>query len=138
MRYNKFFSAAIVLCMIAFFTMGWKSSPTTLSFTKAPITIFINGGNAAPFTTSGAFVTEGTRFMPVRHSGKSNAGAIHCTNIFETSDGTGTFTILSNCQFTTSTGTWRVVSGTGAYANLRGNGQLVMANGTETMTGVVF
>ena len=146
MKHNKFYSAAIVLCMIAFFTISWAPSPTgvrsnTLGFTKStPIIITTNGGNGAPFTTSGAFVTSGTRLMTVRLSGKSEATAIHCTNTFVTSDGTGTFTILSNCQFTTSTGTWRVISGTGNYANLQGNGTLVMVNGgaIETMVGVIY
>ena len=143
MRHNKFFSAAILLSMIAFFTMSWAPSPTvvgsnSLSFAKpTPITIIVNGTTPVPFTTSGAFVTSGTRYMTVRHSGNSQAGAIHCINTFVTSDGTGTFTILSNCQFTTSTGTWRVVSGTGDYANLQGNGTLVMGGGLETFVGVI-
>jgi len=40
MRHNTFFSAAIVLCMIAFFTMGWKSfSPHK----PGPVNILIVG-----------------------------------------------------------------------------------------------
>jgi hypothetical protein len=137
MQKNKLFSVAIALVLIAFFTTGWVSSPPASNATS--ITITTNGGDGAPFTTSGAFVTSGTRLMMVRLSGNSQATAIHCTNTFVTSDGTGTFTILSNCQFTTSTGTWRVISGTGNYANLQGNGTLVMVNGgaIETMVGVI-
>ncbi len=144
MQHNKFYSAAIVLSMIAFFAMSWAPSPTavgsnTLGFTKGtPITITSYGTTPVPFTTSGAFVTSGTRYMTVRHSGNSQAGVIHCTNLYVTDDGTGTFTILSNCQFTTSTGAWRVISGTGNYANLKGEGTLWMNDGVlEVMEGVI-
>jgi hypothetical protein len=133
MRHNNFFSGAIVLCMIAFFTMGWKSSPHKLG----PVNIIIVGFPQGTFTATGALVTSGTNFMEVRSSGKSHAGAIHCTNSVVTPD--GTFTILMDCQFTTSTGTWRIVSGTGAYSNLRGNGSLIMTDpDVETLQGKIF
>ena len=129
MRHNKFISTAIVLCMIAFFSMGWKSSP---SHKAGLVTITIVGFPDGTFTANGALVASGTNFMNVRPSGKSHAGAIHCTNSLVTS--TGTFTILMDCQFATSTGTWRITNGTGAYANLKGNGSLIMLineNGVE-------
>ncbi|MDP9230908.1 MAG: hypothetical protein M3O67_09600, partial [Bacteroidota bacterium] len=61
--------------MIAFFTMGWAPSPTAVR-SNTPITITTFGTTPVPFTTSGAFVTSGTRYMTVRHSGNSQAGVI--------------------------------------------------------------
>ena len=78
--------------------------------------------------------------MVTEACGKSRAGAIHCTNMLETSE--GTFILLMNCQFSTNTGTWRIVGGTGAYTNLLGNGSLVMNTQggvfVETLTGRIF
>jgi hypothetical protein len=118
---RKFFPASIVLCMIAFFTTGWKSfSPHK----PGPVSIKIVGFPEGTVTATGALEFTGTNYMVVRSSGKSRAGAIHCTNSVVTPE--GTFTILMDCQFTTSTGQWRITNGTGAYTNLKGNGSLVM------------
>jgi hypothetical protein len=118
---RKFFPAAIVLCMIALFTTGWKSPAP-----NKPGSVFIKivGFPEGTVTATGALEFTGTNFMVVRSSGKSRAGAIHCTNSVVTPE--GTFTILMDCQFTTVTGQWRITNGTGAYANLKGNGSLVM------------
>jgi hypothetical protein len=124
MRHNKLFSAAIALCVIAFFTMGWVASPKA----KAPTPVTITGvytGGALPnvtgtFTASGALEISGTSTMTVDRF--ANVG--HCSQTLEGPD--GSITILSNCQFSTMNGSWRIVSGTGAYENLQGNGRLVM------------
>jgi len=52
----------------------------------------------------------------------------------------GIIIIHQECQFATSPpkGRWEIVSGTGAYANLRGNGPLLMPDDEEAMTGVIF
>jgi hypothetical protein len=137
MRNNNFFSIALVLCTIAFFTMSGKPFA---SHKQGPVHIEIVGFPEGTFTATGALETTGTNFMEIRSSGKSHAGAIHCTNSVKTPE--GTFTILMDCQFTTSTGQWRIVGGTDAYANLRGNGSLVMTieNGqdVETLDGKIF
>ena len=72
------------------------------------------------FTASGAVQTSGTSTMTVHRF----ANVAHCSQTLVAPD--GTITILSNCQFSTMTGSWRIVSGTGNYANLHGNGRLVM------------
>jgi len=56
------------------------------------------------------------------------------------SDGSGTITIHQECQFATSPpkGRWEIVSGTGAYANVRGNGSLRMPPNTEAMRGFIY
>ena len=138
MQHNKLFSAVIVLCMIAFLTLGWKSFP---SHKPGPVHMAIVGIPNGTFTASGALETSGTNFMEVRASGKSHVSAIHCTNSVVTPD--GTFTILMNCQFSTSTGQWRIINGTGAYTNLRGNGSLIMTTNmdglpVETLDGKIF
>jgi hypothetical protein len=123
---RKFFPAAIVLCMIAFFTTGWRSfSP------NKPGSVFIKivGIPEGTVTATGALEFTGTNFMVVRPSGKSHVSAIHCTNSVVTPE--GTFTILMNCQFATTTGQWRITNGTGAYTNLKGNGALVMYSNEE-------
>jgi hypothetical protein len=64
------------------------------------------------------------------------------------SDGSGTIIIDQECQFATSMpapypngqgkGRWEIVSGTGAYANLNGNGPLTMPGNEEAMTGFIY
>jgi hypothetical protein len=129
MKHNKLFSAAIVLSMIAFFTMSWAPSPMS-----KPMPVIITGtytGGAYPtvtgtFTASGAIETSGTSTMTI-HSFAFVKGVRHVSHCSQTLVAPeGTITILSNCQFSGMTGTWRIVSGTGAYANLRGNGKLIM------------
>ena len=121
MRHNNFFSVVILLCTIAFFTLSGR--PVT-SQKPEPVFIKIVGFPEGTITATGALEFTGTNFMEIRASGKSKAGAIHCTNSVETPD--GTFTLLMDCQFTTSTGQWRITDGTGAYEGLRANGSLTM------------
>ena len=133
MRHIKFISAAIVLFTIVFFTMGAKSSSP---HKPGPVAITIVGFPDGTVTATGALETTGTNYMVVRSSGKSHAGAIHCTNYVVTPQ--GTFTILMDCQFTTSTGQWCITNGTGAYANIKGNGSLLMPPDQEAMTGYIY
>lgn len=99
-----------------------NSKPTPVTF------VLVRG----TLTISGAIEASGTYTMnPVIQTGRS----YHCTNNLVTP--LGTITALTNC-YDNSTGTWRIVSGTGAYANLQGNGRLVMYVGGETWNGVIF
>ncbi len=52
----------------------------------------------------------------------------------------GTIIIDQECQFATAPpkGRWEIVGGTGAYANLNGNGSLLMQDDEEAMTGVIY
>jgi len=69
-----------------------------------------------------------------------NANGIrgHCVVTLIASD--GTIIIHQECQFGTPTpeGRWEIVSGTGAYVNLKGNGSLLMPDDQEAMTGVIY
>ena len=72
----------------------------------------------------------------------------HCVVTLIPSDGSGTIIIDQQCQFATSMpapyptgqgkGRWEIVSGTGAYANLNGNGSLTMPANEEAMTGYIY
>ena len=77
--------------------------------------------------------TAGTYVMNIHYFGQ----AFHCTTTF-TPTGGDEFTLFSECQMTLLTGQWRAISGTGIYANLRGNGSIVMKPGHEYCTGRVF
>ncbi len=143
MRHNKCFSAAIALCVIAFCAMGLAPSasanptPVTINSYFDPSTYPDEVGS---FTTSGALTISGPATM---HVEVNRTGTIaHCVVTLTASDGSGTIIIHQQCQFATSPskGRWEIVGGTGAYANLNGNGSLLMPDppDTENMTGVIY
>ncbi len=143
MRHNKVFSAAIVLCTIAFFTMG--SAPSASAATAIPVTItatfdFANFPDVTgTFTTTGALTISGPATMHVDLN-PFNGIRAHCVVILMPSPG-NSIIIDQECQFATSPpkGRWEIVGGTGAYANLNGNGSLTMPPPlVEAMTGVIY
>jgi hypothetical protein len=141
MRHNKFLTALIVLSMIALFTTSWKSIPTPkkqwvsitgiYDFSTFPHT-------TGTFTTSGALNISGYSTMDIGLNANGIRG--HCVVVLTPSDGSGTITIHQECTFgpPVPKGQWHIVSGTGAYTNLRGNGSLLMPPQTEAMTGVIY
>ena len=140
MRHNKFFSAAIALCVIAFFTMGWVASPKPNLSTPVHIIAVFDFSTfpnvSGTFTTTGALTTSGEATMDVGLN--FNGTRAHCVVRLIAPD--GTITIHQECVFATSPpkGRWEIVNGTGAYANLKGNGSLLMPPDTEDMTGVIY
>ena len=140
MRHNKIFSAAIALCVIALFTMG--SVPSTSASTRTPVTITgIYDFSTFPdvtgtFTTTGALTISGPSTMHVGLN--ENGRRAHCVVTLIAPD--GVIIIHQQCEFATSppSGRWEIVSGTGAYANLRGNGSLTMPDDEEAMTGFIY
>ena len=142
MRHNKCFSAAIALCMIAFFTIGLVPAQSAPKPTPVTITATFDFSTypdvAGTFTTSGTLTISGDATMHV--DSNANGTRAHCVVTLMASDGTGTIIIHQQCQFATSPskGRWEIVSGTGAYANLRGNGSLLMPDDEEAMTGVIY
>jgi hypothetical protein len=141
MKQNKFFYAAMALLLIAFFTTSWLS-PKPAPTTPTPVTITgIYDFSTFPFvwgtfTTSGALTISGTTSM--LGVPNKNGEIFHCEIVLYATD--GTITIHQECQTATSPwkGRWEIVSGTGAYANFRGNGLVLMPPNTEAMTGVIF
>ncbi len=87
------------------------------------------------FTTTGALNISGDATMVV---GVISTPVAHCVVTLYAPD--GIIVIDQNCNFSTPTpkGQWKIVSGTGAYVNLKGNGSLTMPPNTEAMTGVIF
>jgi hypothetical protein len=141
MRHNKYFSAAIALCVIALFTTG--SVPSASASTRTPVTITgVYDFSTFPdvvgtFTTTGALTISGPSTMHVGLN--ENGKRAHCVVTLIAPD--GVIIIRQECEFATSPpkGRWEIVSGTGAYANLRGNGPLTMPPPTtEAMTGVIY
>ena len=139
MRHSKIVSAAIALSMIAFFTMG---SVPSASATPTPVTITaVFDFSTFPdvtgtFTTSGALTISGPATMHVDLN--RNGTIAHCVVTLIAPN--GNIIIDQQCQFATSPprGRWEIVSGTGAYANLNGNGSLTMPPNTEAMTGFIY
>jgi hypothetical protein len=146
--------AAIALCVIAFFTMG--SVPSASASTPIPVTItaaydFSNFPNVTgTFTTTGALTISGTSTMHVELN-PFNGVRAHCVVTLIAPN--GTIIIDQQCQFATSMpapypngqgkGRWEIVGGTGAYANLNGNGRLTMPTSAqgfpeEAMTGFIY
>jgi hypothetical protein len=155
MRHHK--SAAIALCMIACFTMGSVPSASASPPTPVPVTItaaydFSTFPNVTgTFITSGALTISGVSTMAVGLN--ANGIRAHCVVTLIPSDGSGTIIIDQECQFATSMpapyptgqgkGRWEIVGGTGAYANLNGNGSLTMPTSAqgfpeEAMTGYLY
>ena len=143
MRHNKCFSAAIALCMIAFFTIGWVPSSSAARPTSVSITAVYDFSTypdvTGTFTTSGALTISGASTMHLDCKVNGTSVPCHCVVTLIAPD--GTIIIHQQCQFATSPskGRWEIVSGTGAYANLKGNGSLLMPGCcTEAMTGVTY
>jgi hypothetical protein len=138
MKQNKFFTVLIILCTIAFFTTSWipitpkkqwVSITGTYDFSTFPNT-------TGSFVTSGALNLSGYSTMLV---GPLAAGKVaHCEVVLYAPD--GTITIHQQCEFSTNPakGQWHIVSGTGAYTNLKGNGSLLMPPNQEAMTGYIY
>jgi hypothetical protein len=87
------------------------------------------------FTTTGALTISGDATMYV---GVISDPVAHCVVTLYAPD--GIIVIHQDCNFSTPIpkGQWRIVSGTGPYVNLKGNGSLTMPPNTEAMTGVIF
>ena len=137
----KLFSPAIVLCIVAFVTIGSvQAAPTKAA-------VFINSAYdlsccyptfTGTYTITGAFESSGTVTMVVDFN--SDRTRAHCLYTFVDGNGNGTITIREECVFATdpAQGRWEIVSGTGAYEGLRGNGSALMPGNEENWQGVIY
>jgi hypothetical protein len=129
-----------ILLVLGCFTIG--SVPSVSASTPTPVTITgVYDFSTFPdvtgtFTTSGALTISGPSTMHVDLN--YNGTTAHCVVTLIAPD--GDIIIHQQCQFATSppSGRWEIVSGTGAYANLNGNGSLTMPPNSEAMTGVIY
>ena len=132
-----------ILLVLGCFAMGSVPSASASTPTPVPVTItavydfstfpYVTG----TFTTTGLGGISGSTTMLV---GPNVNGIIaHCVVTLMPSTG-GSIIIDQECQFATSPpkGRWEIVGGTGAYANLNGNGSLLMPPETEAMTGFIY
>src|SRR5215471_10672472 len=152
-RQNKILSAAIGLCMAAFFTMGSAPSASAGSPTLVPVTIIGTYDFSTFPNVTGTFTTSGGGLGGISGTTTMNVGLIgpngtvaHCVVTLMAPG--GNIVIDQQCQFATSMpapyptgqgkGRWEIVGGTGAYANLFGNGSLTMPGTEEAMTGFIY
>src|SRR6266496_4192135 len=138
-----------ILLVLGCFAMG--SAPSA-SATPMPVPVTITAtfdfagfpNVTGTFTTSGALTISGPATMHVDLN--YNGTRAHC--VVTLIAPLGNIIIDQECQFATSMpapypngqgkGRWEIVSGTGPYANLYGNGSLTMPPNTEAMTGVIY
>jgi hypothetical protein len=128
------------------FLMGCKKDEgraTTITGTN--LAVLKPGTLTGTFTATGGLNTSGTHVMVIQPVGTDS---IHCTWTMTTPE--GTFIMLQDCLKPPGmSGRWQIISGTGHYAALRGNGTLTMmfapdpsvppgALSIETNTGVVW
>jgi hypothetical protein len=134
----------IILLVLGCFAMGLVPSASASTPTPVPVTItavydFSTFPNVTgTFTTTGLGGILGRTTMHVDFLGTLGTIA-HCVVTLFPSTG-GSIIIDQECQFATSPpkGRWEIVGGTGAYANLNGNGSLTMPPNAEAMTGVIY
>lgn len=83
-------------------------------------------------SAEGAINAQGENIMYTEVHGM----ALHCTLI--ATFPLGTLTIRMNCNMKTFNGRWKILEGTGAYANVKGEGSLIMPNDVdEVLTGYI-
>ena len=96
------------------------------------------------FTTWGALGdnVKGTTTMDIGLIDPNNLVA-HCVVVLNFAD--GTITLKQECEFASpahvwpdAKGQWQIVSGTGAYAGIKGNGRTTMPPLSEDMIGVIL
>ena len=145
MKRISIFTAATAACLIAFVMMSSFMMIPSASASKAltlnrsePIHIFGTITSAdgttyyGPVTLSGAINASGTFVMPSQLIGM----ALHCTFVLKLPN--GNITIRMNCNMVTFNGRWKILEGTGAYQNLKGEGSLVMPNDNdEILDGII-
>jgi hypothetical protein len=105
---------------------------------KIAITTTFTGGlfptYTGTFTASGAIETSGDVTLDI----DPNISGIRAQFVLTLKSWNGsTITIHQQCQFSTSPakGRWEIVNGTGDYADLRGNGSILMVPYGEEMEG---
>jgi len=136
------FTVASFIIFTGFKRDNLVSSSVNSKAKRSPVTItgvydFSTFPNVSgTFTTTGALTISGTTTMDID---PIVPGSIfHCVVTLIASN--GTITIHQECEFATSPpkGQWQIASGTGAYANIRGNGSLLMPPNTEAMEGFIY
>ena len=100
---------------------------TNTSFTLNTTARVKAGSYIGYFTSTGDPTAAGVWTM---QSSPLPNDSIYCTQTL-TVPGQGSITADTYCSLANMTGTWNITSGTGEYANLHGNGTLLMLNITQ-------
>jgi hypothetical protein len=137
-------SAVAFLSVTGFSTIDAKRSETStiksallkkspVSFDTHATGVLADGSTyVGTVQAEGAINKSGTYVMPTQVLGM----ALHCELIITFPD--GTLTIRMNCNMRTSNGRWKILEGTGVYADMKGQGSLVMPNDVdEILTGYI-
>ena len=135
-------SRVMLLMAASFILLAGFKKDNHVSPSKGPVTITaVFDFSTFPdvlgtFTTTGALTVSGPAEMIVGPN--TNGVRAHCIVTLTAPD--GIITIHQQCQFSTDPplGRWEIVAGTGAYANLKGNGSLTMPPNTEAMEGTIY
>ena len=115
--------------------------PTASAASPVEITLTVPAfGGGETFTATGGFCASGmANSFDFRFAGGGRAGTFHLKKTFTCANGVDSLTISLNAATANGSpqdqGGWKVVSGTGAYAGIRGGGNLV---GDYTPTGGVI
>src|SRR6476620_4034923 len=117
---------AAVFCVM---TQGVKAEPQKIAVSINSEYSFDSYPFPGTFTMSvdGVVVAAGTVTMEV--ASNQNGIRFHCLYRFTPTSGpVGTFIIREQCVFAVEPdrGRWEIVSGTGAYENVKGNGSALM------------
>ena len=84
------------------------------------------------FTMEGAINTTGTFTFTPENTGQ----AYHCAAILKSNDGFSTLIATAHCNRVTMEGVWLIESGTGIFADVEGNGKIMMGtSGCEVWEG---
>jgi hypothetical protein len=139
---KQILSVLVCLSICVLSLSGFKQDNVNAKMARQPVTItavfsIFDGPHwTGTFTTSGALTVSGDAVMDIGLN--QNGVRAHC--VVELTAPDGTITIHQECEFKTNPpkGEWQIVSGTGAYANLKGNGSLTMPPATEAMVGYIY
>jgi hypothetical protein len=110
-----------------------NTKPTAVAITV--ISDFSTPDVSGTFATGGALTISGTSTMDIVF----NANGTSAHSVITLYAPGGTITIHQECNFAhfPPKGQWQIVSGTGPYADLKGNGSLLMPSNFELMVGVI-
>ncbi len=135
------FVLAVFACATAYLTFSAFSSGSnnTISIFKSyknhqpesvEIRFYRIGGRT--FTMEGAINTTGTFMFTPKNTGQ----AYHCEAVLKSNDGFSTLFATANCNRITMEGVWYIESGTGIFADVEGEGKIMMGtSGCEVWEG---
>ena len=116
----------LLLLGVSFFILPGCKKDHNLKRTATTFTLTLTGETkpgtfTGYFNASGDPTISGTFTMDVAQTGDS----LHCSQTLVSSK--GSTTIISDCSLVTNTRAWYITTGTDAYSNLRGEGDLIMS-----------